>query len=311
MLSAMKQAAKGEIVARLDQWGWRLARAAPLDLRGETDDPIAAGYLADGRAFVIDVAMDRCRRGWGAVCFALGQGSLDPIVRTARAHVRDSCTAFEGSPLARYYEHFQPKTAAEVLGLDASDPFNEMSPLAVQMPWSVTVSLETRRAMIRKENRGHGVSLDAEHGWYGFGPVSTQKGCLEMSRLARICGSIRKHGFRRRDNMDGDIRATALIGDKGWVCWIGSGHHRIAALSALGYARVPIRFMSGGFGPLVRRADVDAWPQVRNGLYTRGQALVVFDRILEGRPPDESLPSDWETAIETASAHRRSSLGAE
>ena len=294
MLSAVTQAAKGEVVAGLDRLGWRLTRAAPLDLRGETDDPIAAAYLADGRAFVIDVPMERCRRGWGAISFALGPGSLDPIVRTARAHISDNGTAFEGSPLWRYYEHFQPNSAAAVLGLDTSFPFVEMPPLAARLPWSLTVSIDALRDLIGRENRGHGVDLDAEHGWYGFGPVSSQKGRLETTRLARVCDSIRAHGFRRRDNMDGDIRGTVLIGDRTWVCWIGSGHHRIAALSALGYGHVPIRFMSGGFGPLVRRADVAAWPQVRNGLYTRDQALAVFDRVLKGRPPDETLPPGWE-----------------
>ena len=299
MLSSVKQAAKSEVVARLDRWGWRLARAAPLDLRGETDDPIAAAYLADKRSVLIDVAMERCRRGWGTISFALGAKSLDPIVRTARDHIRDNRTTYEGSPLARYYEHFQPRSAAEVLGLPAILPFTEMPPLAAQLPWSVTVSLDARHALIRKENRGHGAKLDAEHGWFGFGPVSTQKGRLEMTRLGRVCDSIREHGYRRRDTMDGDIRASILIGNRDWVCWIGSGHHRIAALSALGYTQVPIRLLSGGYRPLIRRTDVDAWPQVRSGLYSRDQALAVFDRIFEGRPPDETLPPKWGKAEAT------------
>ena len=291
MLSAVKQAAKSELVARLDKWGWRLTRAAPLDLRGEADEPIAAGYLAGGRAFVIDVPLNRCRRGWGAISFALGPGSLDPIARTAEAYIRDKGTSYDGSPLARYFEHFQPKSAAEVLRLSGS-PFEEMPPLAAQSPWGSPLSEEELLNLIRNENRGHGVDLGAEHGWIGFGPMLPEKGRLEMTRLARICDSIRAHGLRRRDTMDGDIRATALIGDQDWICWIRSGHHRIAVLSALGYAYVPIRLMSGRFGPLIRRGDVDAWPQVHNGLYTRDQALAVFDRVMEGRPPDEALPPE-------------------
>ena len=71
------------------------------------------------------------------------------------------------------------------------------------------------------------------------------------------------------------------------VLMIANGQHRLAALTALGNSNCPIIVgVQHDRSPfVVRRGDIDRWPLVRLGVFSRLQALAVFDRIFEGRQP--------------------------
>jgi hypothetical protein len=289
-----QQVARSFVNRGLDRIGQRLAPAAPLDLRERTNDPIAASYLSNEHSYLVEVSLERCR-GFGPIAFPLGPKSPHPFVRTLLHCQMDKVEQFESSPLDRYYSHFRPNSAAVVLGLDSQSPFFHLSPLEAVMPWwpaEPAAVLERRRSQISRENRSHGSNLDARAGWLQYGPVTVEKGAFELMRLMRIHESIRQRGYRRNGRADGDIRGVLLIGDGEWACMIAGGTHRIATLAALGYQTAPIRFGATS-NCLVRRMDVDRWPQVRSGMFTREQALAVFDRILKGRTPEGAMPPEW------------------
>ena len=78
---------------------------------------------------------------------------------------------------------------------------------------------------------------------------------------------------------DGLARAQILCHADDFVALVTKGHHRVAALSALGHANAP-------FWPLpemVRREEATDWPGVRSGIFTLEQALAVFDRMFAGK----------------------------
>lgn len=77
--------------------------------------------------------------------------------------------------------------------------------------------------------------------------------------------------------------------DRNYAVLVFRGHHRIAALAALGYVEAPIRIKMKSAMGIVRRSEVDAWPHVRRGYFTREQALAVFDRLLSGQQPEALL----------------------
>lgn len=105
---------------------------------------------------------------------------------------------------------------------------------------------------------------------------------MEIGRLASVLERIRAEGFRLLDGPQGLPRARILSAGETFAAVVFNGQHRIAALAALGATAAPV-------WPLpdtVRREAVLTWPGVQAGLFTPGQALAVFDRILEGRQPD-------------------------
>lgn len=186
--------------------------------------------------------------------------------------------------LQEFYSSYQPASAAEVLGASGE----EIPVLGAQPPWVVIkpwedITVEERIEKIRKtekEDNGQvsNVDISIEHGCNFCGPVSGEKLRVEVERLCAIMHSIRSNGFRRHDFIDGDIRADILVESSGaWRWVVKSGQHRVAVLSALGFREVPIRVET-----IVCRDEVEVWPQVLAGNYSREMALKVFDNIFSG-----------------------------
>lgn len=283
-------------------FGVSVRRITPIDLRSTTNDPIAAGYLANTRPFLIEAPLERCR---GTVFLRL-ERQHHHFVRTAHEIAQGRCSCFADSPLAQYYRHFCPQSVADIYGIEGKSELGRLPALAAQLlPWHSIEHLQimewiaSKRASIEFENRIHGARLGADHGTAVFGPVSPQKGALEFSRLAKIYNNISRNGYKRHAGPDGDIMARILTDGSDWRFWILSGQHRASVLAALDYKTIPIRIINDT--PIIRRQEVDCWPQVRSGLYTREQALAVFDRIFDGRLPETAMPPEWKTAENAAS----------
>jgi hypothetical protein len=114
---------------------------------------------------------------------------------------------------------------------------------------------------------------------------------LHFSRLAKLTDSIRRNGYSRNDEHDGDVIAKLMVHPgKGVRYVLVSGKHRAAVLAALGFERIPIR-LTFSTGPAINH--VECWPHVRNGLFTCEQALELFHRLWEGRPPPGAVPPEW------------------
>jgi hypothetical protein len=278
--------------------GYHLIPVNPLDLRGVTDSPIEAAIVAGRRSYVIEVPLAHCR---GAIGFPYTQETLQPFVRTVRAYLAGEASNYQDSPLKEYYDSVQPKNAWELLGL-AGEPnpkFLEYPPFAFLLPWE-SVSLEeksrNRPLSLRRENIERGADLGIAHG-DGVGPITLEKGTLEFQALARLADSIRKKGYIRDSGKDGDISGLPLIDSEGEARYlVRKGKHRIAVLTALGFERVSVRV---GFKTLTP-AQASHWRHVRDGLFTREQALSLFERIFEGRPPKIAIPRQWAEAYSEA-----------
>lgn len=256
------------------------------DARGSTTDPIEAAARAGLRPFLVDVPLGDCRIMPGAA-FACAAGVGNPFVDTLSQHAAGTLNGYAGSPLDRFHNNWQPKSAAQVLGvgqsglgsgLETVGPFGMIMPFSPQSPGDA----ERRwRQMIDNDNSEHAITGDAAMGWKGWGPVSSELGEAEIVRLTRVFASIRDRGYIRDDTRDGDIKGMVLFDGTGFRVMVTGGHHRAAALAVLGHATAPIRIDH----PIARRAEVDHWPAVRSGYFDTTAALAVFDRIFAGRQP--------------------------
>jgi hypothetical protein len=259
-------------------------------------------YLARKKPFIINVPLTRC-------CSWLGfnlVNQLHPYVRTAVAYLHNNKITYENSPLRQYYDYFQPDNASTVLGLvPGTSEFFEKSPPSWRIyPWNPNQPEKVaaaKRKITREENSARGLSLDADHGYTVFGPVSNEKGKLEFSTLVNLVNSISKSGYIRTNRPDGDIQAIVAFD----MCdnvryFISKGHHRVAVLAALGHETIPIRVSRN---LVVRQNEANKWPHVRDGLFSPEQAIEVFERVFNGQPPKSALVPEWVMDSEKQAKH--------
>lgn len=263
----------------------------PVDLRRSTDDPVEMCYRVGRKRFIVDVALERCR-AFGATAQRCTAAANNPFVDTLVLYGQGKCRSFADSPLHHYYETWQPASLAEAMGITA-DPANEAlnAPLHVPaLPWSRSrtgLEREKRLALqeFRAAQRRAGIEGGEVDGILSYGPVTPAFGAVTFVRLATVYDSIRVHGYRPEQAGASHIMAQLLMRDGDYRVFIRSGKHRIAALGALGYTAVTVQLARRYFPALIHREDAGSWPLVRSGLYTRDQAVALFDRIFEGRQP--------------------------
>lgn len=177
--------------------------------------------------------------------------------------------------LDAFYQRFQPRNIFECHFLPTSSREVNIDSL----PWSVAAT----------ESSFYGESgLDHTHGRQQFGPVSQQKVSLEAKRLTELLSSIRRHGYRVEL---GFPRGYLLENERDQFRFVVvGGQHRAAALSYLGYEFVPVIFQPD-WPRVIRRSEVHAWPQVRNGNISSESALQLFDSYF--RDSEIDLLEGW------------------
>ena len=62
-----------------------------------------------------------------------------------------------------------------------------------------------------------------------------------------------------------------------WMAGL-EGNHRIYILNLLKYP-----YITASLRKIIRKNDVDFWPNVKNGFYTRNEALNIFSALFEGK----------------------------
>jgi hypothetical protein len=266
----------------------RLRKYAPdcVDLRGLAENPLKASYLSPDQKFLFDVDLDQCL-GLHSAAFGCSSTSAHPFIRTLQAFVNDGCDSYVNSQLKVFYDSFQPRSAAEAVGLSAGLSHPELvtrSPFASSLPWDFLTPAQNDtflRAICARDYAENGFALTADAGWKVWGPISDEAGQAEFSRLLHIFNSVTRSGYQRHAALDGDIEGQVMT--DGSVCrvLISRGQHRIAALAATGSKTAPVRLLP----KMISRSEVAFWPNVDRGFYTMDQALSVFDRMFQGRQP--------------------------
>lgn len=247
-----------------------------LDLRGLVDDPVQVVCRAGDRPFLIDVPVGNIR----AVGFA-GSDPWNPFVLTLREYAAGRCAQFKGSLLEHFYRHWQPFAAGKGA--------------LRQMPWKAGArdTRNTPEGRMARDGfveaaRELGVSPEEIRGHIKGGPVTESFGEITFRRMARLYDSVRDTGYRPESSPGGHLRGQCFVSGDDFCVVVGSGKHRVCALLALGWDKIPVCFGAPKLPVVTRREEVDTWPQVRAGLYTREEAWREFDELFA-----RSHPSGW------------------
>lgn len=270
----------------------RLTDGSVCDLSGTPDyHPMDAIYESRGQPVLLRASMARfLHYTW--LAYPAGQDSESPFIRTLVEYARGQQNEYIGSTLEAYYRHFQPASAAALMGLEnpSCPRLAQVEPAGAVIPWQSDTpeqGVAYTQKRIRDENHENGGSFGYQDGESSYGPVSIRKGKLEFSRLTSIFDNIKSYGYCHDSHGQNNIMVTCLYSDvvQDWRLIIRAGQHRFAALAALGYPDVVVQLQSEGLGGVVQRQDVAHWPAVRQGYLTQTEALNLFDRIFAGKQP--------------------------
>jgi len=271
----------------LDKAGYRIldkASLLPEDLRGEVDHPLLAKYLARRHTFLLKANFKKCIVLFRFSCEKNGN---NPLVNTVTDYIENEYVSYSGSKLERFFTDYTPNSVAERFNLDGKtdEGLLQFPPVFTVFPWekaNMKARKKFREGYVKVETGQRGRELTLDHGWGCFGPISQERGELKMQTLIGLTKSIREKGYLRGDGPEEDILASVLINGNDYKYLIKNGTHRLAVLSALDYKSAPIRVLPTSIPAFIYRREVDYWPKVRDGLYTREQALKIFDNIFKG-----------------------------
>lgn len=247
-----------------------------IDFQKSPICPIEAFYRSKGKEFILNVPISKCF----SIEFS-GSNPNNPFVKSLQCYENKTCSSYLSSPLKDFYSHWQPTNAVHYDNLE-----RELAP-----PWDFGIKSHVNLSEGR-HNRKDFIRVSRElklteaeiQGHISRGPVSDAFGEITFNRLVKIYNSIKINGYTPDKVKAGHMRGLLFTKDNDYRVTISSGKHRISALIALGYSHVPIQFRP----IIIRREDVDSWPNVQAGYYTRELALTLFDR----RFSDEH-PSKW------------------
>lgn len=257
-----------------------------IDLRYQCSHPNEIHYLTQFPPVLMNVEL---QLGRGLRIFKLNH--QHPYVRILKSavnapHPLDTIKHL----LHKYYELVRPSSAAEWLGItDPNSRLHNVVPWGLSMPWDLRTPEQWREArenFVLHENGHFGEHLTINDGWHFWGPVSDSKLNIETQRLENILSSVKQKGLDRHDGHDGDIRAVILKWGNEWRWQVAGGEHRAAAFAALGFNEVPVRVIQ-----IVQLEDIDLWPGVKNGSYSKETAREVFINIFNGKTP--ALTAEW------------------
>ncbi len=253
------------------------------DLRAVTDNPIDAARLAGDGLFIIDVPVQKLRvlNFWGA-------DPDNPFVATLREYADGLCSNYKGSPLEGFYRCWQPFAPGQPKDeSDSGPPWRTVRPKAQNTPTG-----RLQRHEFREIARDLGFSPDEIHGHIKGGPVSEAFGEITFRRLARLHDSISRDGFRPDLSLARYPTGFCFVREGDYRISIGSGNHRVLVMLALGWGKIPVELGPPKIPVITQRAEVDHWPNVINGRYTRDDALRRFDDIFRQRHP-----SGWQRGL--------------
>ena len=231
------------------------------------EDPCDAIYQHGDVAFEVPLA--KCRYPFHFSYDPLG---WHPFVQTLRQYQENPKLRYHDSVLHDFYSKHQPKSLLEAFfgtPTAATADLSSLAELAIPQyepffPW------DPKKPTAKGEK-----GLDSAHGHQGFGPVTDDKGELELLRLTQTYDSIEANGYQPSHGHDGDIRGYLLKTDGDYRFIIRQGLHRAAVLSAMNYTHIRVCF----FDPYPRaifKGELENWPQVKRGVMTREAAECIF-----------------------------------
>ena len=174
--------------------------------------------------------------------------------------------SFDKSVINEFYRRFQPLNYEQLL-LDKTSDFKDLRKSIIEygvrrLPW-----LE----YAKKKSGNFQTPL--------IGPTDEGTAYDQYKRTLSAFVHMKEVGYHPEVYPDGYISGNLLV-DEGddYRFIVRLGNHRLSALSAVGVKDVEVKILieRDPVGGIVRLSDIDSWPQVRNGFFSKESAELIF-----------------------------------
>ena len=247
----------------MDDEGSRLYRVdrVPNILTGK-ERLVASGEEAlTFRTKVFEVEISRCRDFNG---FNFGPWGYNHFVALLRELHANPDQDYAGSVLQRFYDGFHPNNVKELWFPGDSSILAPLSRGWVHWPWQAGSQFFNREG--------------ATYGPRGnplFGPNTYEFGAHEFKKCRRTFNLIQEYGYVPEIFPDSYVLGYFLKRGDDYRFIVTEGHHRMAALSFLGYETVECKH-NPTYPRVVDIEDIDQWPQIEKDFYPKDVAAKVF-----------------------------------
>ncbi len=246
-------------------------RGGPLDVLYNAADVMASPFVVAVTSCIDALGFSFSGDGLPDGC------SVHPYTRTILEYSRGRVDRYAVSSLREYYRQFQPATMADLFPEAASTPAATLPSNTHFTPW-FTGTPDDRAERTRRALQREFPGLP-EPGNPLFGPIDDRQGEMEFVRLVEVYRSLRDKGYVLPRNRRNHIQGLVLRREGDFRFLVTAGKHRVAALSVLGVADIPVVFRSP---VIIEVRDVGAWPFVNSHGWSETAAISYFDRLFRG-----------------------------
>lgn len=173
---------------------------------------------------------------------------------------------FEDSVIRGFYQHFEPYNYEELL-LGKRTQFSDLKKSVIEhgvrrLPW-----LEY---------------ANPKSGNFQTPLIAPIREKEAREQFARTIGAYKKMlscGYLPEWYPDGYVAGNVLLKEDDYRFIVRLGNHRLSALSILGLNKVEVKILRerDPLGGIVRLSEIESWPQVKNGFFSRESAFYIFE----------------------------------
>jgi hypothetical protein len=213
----------------------------------------------------ITVPLSNCVHFCG---YRYGRGEFNPYENYAIARVRGASEEQARGQFVDFLLFYRPRHFGEALGVELQRRY----PLWFY-PWSRSV-INPANAWCKEPNDCPDILTHFSERGISSRGLAAEYGWLEGSLR-----SIREHGFQP-GRFRSIVQARRFVRADGSAAYLLlDGNHRVSALSALGYTKVPLQYLPAA---TLYETALPVWRQVRRNLYSADDAARVFSVYFDG-----------------------------
>jgi len=258
----------------------------PYNLTNIDVNPLTAQYFAGHKKILMNVDLSKCRTNR---LFDMSEKTSDPAIFAIKKSLEQNLKNEElyANILNILNENNflgLAKNAAEYLNIeyDLGDKISNFPWWAAVNPWdnrNFEDQLKYYPIEVKKNRAKNGMRILSDD------PYEIVRDDIENSlpshtqQYVKLIKLIKKNGFKY-GNEFGYVAVELFINNNKY-CWkIGDeGNHRSVVAAALGFKKIPAIITK-----IIRLDEIDYWPNVINGLFSKEQANKVFYDIFEAKP---------------------------
>jgi len=258
----------------------------PLDLISKNIDPITAQYLFGLNQVIVEMKFAECRTNrW----FDMFENSLDPGIFATMKAIKKN---LKGKVLLDDI-YLTLKEYKSLIGINNAQDFLDIEPtennILNSYPWWAAVNPWDNRTFdymlkfhpieVKKDRLKNGMKI-LSNDPYEIMEENEQRSLKSHAKqYAKLTEEIKEKGFKYGNDF-GYVLAELFILNNEFRWKIGGeGNHRAAVAVALGIKKIPVVV-----NKIIRLDEIQYWPNVANGIFTKDQATKIFNNIFFAQP---------------------------